>query len=199
MTVVEVVLAATLLVVTLLGVFTSLTHSLRSSTSARELQLARQAAAELVERMRAVPRGMVADVFWINSTVATATVEGTTWVVADAHVPDGVDTLTQVHASVLAEPLARGVLGPPPAGEPTLALRLLSEAEYGALIGASLDLDLDGGAGGSLPPAGGGTLPSPGYVYYPVVVRVAWTGDGGVQRHTLVSVVGADLEVDGGS
>lgn len=198
MTILEVVLAAALLVATLLAVFTSLTHSVRSSRAAEELQLARQTAAEVVERMRAVPRSMVADVFWIDSTVTTATLGGQSWVVADAHAPTGVDTLTQVRTSVLAEPMARGVIAPPPDDEPVLALRLLSEAEYGAVIGASLDLDLDGATGGSLPPPGGGVVPSPGYVYYPVLVRVAWRGDDGVRRHTLVSVVGADLELDRG-
>lgn len=120
----EVVLAASVLVATLLVVFASLAHSLRSTGAARELQVARQAAAEVVERMRAVPRGAVADLFWARSSVVTAEVDGATWGVADAHAPSGVDTLTQVRASVLDEAAARGVIGPPP--DDTLPVAVLA-------------------------------------------------------------------------
>ncbi|MCO5166992.1 MAG: hypothetical protein M9894_11565 [Planctomycetes bacterium] len=196
LTLVEVVVAAALLVVTMLAVGTSLVHSVRSAGRARGLQVARQAAAEVTERMRATPPALVADTFWINSTVMTATIDGVTWVVADANLTGGVDTLTATRVAVLDPALAAGLIAPPPDGEPLLALRFLSETEYAALVGVALDLDLDGATTTAAPVAGSAAAPAPAWVYHPVLVRVAWVGEGGVQRHTLLTVVGADLEPD---
>lgn len=196
LTLVEVVAAAAILVVMLLAVGTSLVHSVRSAGQARGLQVARQAAAELVERMRATPPALVADAFWIHSSVTTTTIDDVEWVVADANLTGGVDTITATRVAVLDPALAAGLLLPPPGGEPLLALRFLSEAEWSALAGAPLDLDLDGLVATPAPAPGLGVAPSPAWVYHPVVVRVAWVGEGGVQRHTLVTVLGADLEPD---
>lgn len=196
MSLVEVVLAAALLVLMLVVTGVLLTHTVRATGFAHGLQLARQAAAETVERMRAAPIRAVGVAFWTDPAVRTMTIDGVTWVVADRHVPSGLDTLARVRIAVLDEPVARGSIRPPSDDEAMLALRLLSEAEYGALVGVAIDLDGDGSAMTPLPAAASGAAFD--LAYYPFLVRAAWVGELGPERHTLLSVVGAELEADGG-
>jgi type II secretory pathway pseudopilin PulG len=189
-TLVEVILAATLLAIALVAIGLSLSHSVRSSSYARGLQVARQAAAELSERMRAQPGSTVYEDFWSDEDLTTEDLDGATWVTGG----DPGLVFDLVRASTLDPAVQRGMIGLPASG-PALAIRFLDEDEFATAVGGTIDLDGDGAVGASVgAPQSGGA--GPDFSYYPVLVRVAWLGENGQQSHTLLTVVAADLEVD---
>jgi type II secretory pathway pseudopilin PulG len=188
LTLVEVVLALTILGGALLAAGVALATSVRSAKQAQRHQVARHAAGTLVERLRSRSLTTAYDRLWRDPALTTATIDGARWVTggdADGLLSDAVN-------EVLAPATARGLLS-----DGTLALRFLDEATFNARFGASLDLDFDGSKATALPaPAAG--APRPAYRMHPVLVLVRWRDEGGPGSHTLLATLTDEAPLDAG-
>lgn len=190
LTLVEVVLATTILSLGLLLLGLSASTSTRVTQSTQPRVIAAQASQLLVERLRGQPHQVVYSTNWSSTTLSVATVDGVRCVVGG----DASASFAQVTAEVLDPVFDRRVMSPPSAG-PSLALRFLDEATYNSLCGTALDLDGDGSTTGTLPAPGSGAA-APGYVFYPVQVIVRWRDRGGDRKHVLLAALTNDAPQD---
>lgn len=181
LTLVEVVFALAVLVVAALALGYASSSAVVSTRAAKPRLIAQQAAQRTVDELRASARplsGFYA-LWWGSAAIVSPGGPG-------AHV--GLDA-TQTYTQEIDPAERAGVLAAPLDGGAFLRLRFLSEANYNALWGTTVDLDLDGTTNDGIQHDGSGSADGAAYRMFPIVVEVHYRDQTGSHVYRLPAVI----------
>lgn len=182
LSIVELVVASAVLLVTLVGVLSMTSGSVRATQEATPRKVAQDVAARILTRMRSTLLTTSYSQFYSNPTQRT--ISGETWAVPTEGGSTGLDQEAQPMFDLATE----GRIAAPSDDPAFVRVRVMNEVEYAATwnVGATdLDFDGDGGTDASESPSGA-------YGLLPVVIEVRWGdpyagNDGRIVLTTLVS------------
>lgn len=192
LTLVEIVIATSLLAIVLLAFGMLATTSVDAASAARPNFIAQEAANRLVEQMRTAPvivpnsppDGTSVFESYYTNYAYKVTIGGVQWAAPDLDTPASYALSTPyADFAALQQAFRRGLLGrPSDAPARPLRVRFLDEAEYQSVFGlpAAVDLDLNGAATVGV---------TNSYQLFPVVVEVRWREERGPDRVYQVKTV----------
>ncbi|HBP19339.1 MAG TPA: hypothetical protein DEA08_16305 [Planctomycetes bacterium] len=188
LSIIELVVASAVLLITLVGVMSMTTGSVRATQEATPRKVAQDVAARILARMRSTLLGTSYAQFYGNPT--RRSINSVTWAVPTEGGPTGLDQ----EAQPMFDLATQGQIAPPSDDPAYVRVRVMNEVEYAATwnVGATdLDFDGDGGADAAEPPSGA-------YGMLPVVIEVRW-GDpyaGNDGRITLTTLISQPMQGD---
>lgn len=188
LSIIELVVASAVLLITLVGVMSMTTGSVRATQEATPRKVAQDVAARILARMRSTLLTTSYAQFYGNPTQRS--INSVTWAVPTEGGPNGLDQ----EAQPMFDLATQGQIAPPSDDPAYVRVRVMNEVEYAATwnVGAT-DLDFDGDGGVDAVEA-----PSGAYGMLPVVIEVRW-GDpyaGNDGRITLTTLISQPMQGD---
>lgn len=188
LSIIELVVASAVLLITLMGVMTMTSGSVRATQEATPRKVAQDVAARILARMRSTLLTTSYAQFYGSPTQRT--ISSRTWAIPTEGGPTGLDQ----EAQPMFDLATQGRIAPPSDDPAYVRVRVMNEVEYAATwnVGAT-DLDFDGDGG-----TDAGEAPSGAYGMLPVVIEVRW-GDpyaGNDGRVTLTTLISQPMQGD---